>query len=452
MIIKKFQGNTETEAIMLAKDNLGKDAIVMNIKTIKPKGLFKAFRKTLVEVTAAVDEVSDKGETRESETTSKIHASIDEKLHPGNVLKDAAAYNDKELEDRLNNLAMLLEEQIENSKKDEDKNKKSNNKNVQKTKSAGKSEKTVDKKDAGSDRQKNNSINEKTENADDKEASSDDGIKEKSSFKDKSIELIIEQLTSNEVSYKYAKQIIDEIMHAGNIRTLDDMLACVYQKIILKLGTTKPIAFDKNDKKPKVIFFIGPTGVGKTTTIAKLSSKLILEEKKKIAIFTSDTYRIAAVEQIKTYANILSIPVEVIYEAKDIYGLIPKYSDYDYILVDTAGRSHKNKAQLDDLRALFDSFKDYSLLSYLVLSATTKYKDLQRITELYEDISNCSLIFTKLDETDAIGNILNIKLDTGMALSYISYGQNVPDDIEVMNPQIIAKQLLGGGDGYGSGR
>ena len=131
---------------------------------------------------------------------------------------------------------------------------------------------------------------------------------------------------------------------------------------------------------------------------------------------------------------------------------LPKYAEYDYILVDTAGRSHKNKEQTDDLKVLYNAFEDYSILTYLVLSATTKYKDLQKITKLYEDIAEFSLIFTKLDETDAIGNILNVKLDTGMPLSYISYGQNVPDDIEVMNPQIIAKQLLGGGDGYGSGR
>lgn len=192
--------------------------------------------------------------------------------------------------------------------------------------------------------------------------------------------------------------------------------------------------------------------MGKTTTIAKLSSKLLLEEKKKIVIFTSDTYRIAAVEQIKTYANILSIPVEVVYEKKDLDTLLSKYKDYDYLLMDTAGRSHKNKEQVDDLKNLFDAFSEYSMMTYLVLSATTKYKDLKKITALYEDITDCNLIFTKLDETDAIGNILNIKLDTGRPLSYVSYGQNVPDDIEVMNPQIIAKQVLGGGDGYGPGR
>lgn len=436
MIIKKFQGSTETEAIMLAKENLGKDAIVMNIKTIKPKGLFKVFRKTLVEVTAAVDEVSDKHKTKESETASKIHASIDEKLHPSANTNSDADNESKELEDKLNSLAMLLEEQIENSKKEQ---KKDSRKDSKKVISNSDNKKTFDDKVV--DKKQNSDIID----------SKDDG-KEKSSLKDKSIELILEQLTANEVSYKYSKQIIDEIMHSGNIRTLDDMLACVYQKIILKLGQTKPVSFDKGDKKPKIIFFVGPTGVGKTTTIAKLSSKLILDEKKKIAIFTSDTYRIAAVEQIKTYANILSIPVEVIYETKDLNKALPKYAEYDYILVDTAGRSHKNKEQTDDLKVLYNAFEDYSILTYLVLSATTKYKDLQKITKLYEDIAEFSLIFTKLDETDAIGNILNVKLDTGMPLSYISYGQNVPDDIEVMNPQIIAKQLLGGGDGYGSGR
>lgn len=427
MIIKKFQANSETEAIMLAKNDLGKDAIVMNIKTIKPKGLFKAFRKTQVEVTAAIDEVH----THENElpqkgkVSSKINAQIDEKLHPELKSQPEESKEAKELEEKLNSLAMLLEEQIESQKKEK--------------KKASTSKKNVSNK--------NKDDLKKDENTKD-----EIDVEEKTSLKDKSIDLIIEQLTGNEVSFTYAKQIIDEITHSGTIRTLDDMLACVYQKIILKLGQTKPIAFDKDDKKPKAIFFVGPTGVGKTTTIAKLSSKLLLEEKKKIAIITSDTYRIAAVEQIKTYANILSIPVEVIYEVKDLKDILPKYKEYDYILVDTAGRSHKNKEQFKDLKNLYAVFEDYSQLTYLVLSATTKYKDLKNITSLYSDIGEYSLIFTKLDETDAIGNILNIKLDTGMPLSYVSYGQNVPDDIEIMNPQVIAKQVLGGGDGYGSGR
>lgn len=435
MIIKKFQANTETEAIMLAKEDLGKDAIVMNIKTIKPKGMFKIFRKTKVEVTAAVDEGNSQEQRQEkkqeSRVTSQFNAQIDEKLHPEMKKESEESKEAKELEEKLNSLAMLLEQQIENQKKENQKS--AGNKPVREASDSG--------KEAGDKEQEKKA-----------EPSKQEEISEKDSLKNKSIDLIIEQLTGNEVSYTYAKQIMDEITSSGNIRTLEDMLSMVYQKIILKIGEMKPISFNEDDKKPKVIFFVGPTGVGKTTTIAKLSSKLLLEEKKKIVIFTSDTYRIAAVEQIKTYANILSIPVEVVYEKKDLDTLLSKYKDYDYLLMDTAGRSHKNKEQVDDLKNLFDAFSEYSMMTYLVLSATTKYKDLKKITALYEDITDCNLIFTKLDETDAIGNILNIKLDTGRPLSYVSYGQNVPDDIEVMNPQIIAKQVLGGGDGYGPGR
>lgn len=431
MIIKKYQAGTETQAIMLAKEDLGKDAIVMNIKTIKPKGLFKIFRKTQVEVTAAIDESRETEKKVESKSTEQFNSQISEKLHPEQKKEDEET---KALNEKLNSLARLLEEQIEQQKKEE------NLSDIKVTTQQKEQEASGKKKD-GKTETSSESVTEKKE----EKASRD-------SIRNKSIDLIMEQLTGNEVSYTYAKQIVEEITHTGNVRTLDEMLSGVYQKIILKLGQVQPITMEKEDKKPKIVLFIGPTGVGKTTTIAKLSSKLILEQKKKIAILTADTYRISAVEQIKTYASILSIPVEVLYEKEEVEKILPKYKDYDYILVDTAGRSHKNKDRMDDLKEFMEGFSQYSISVYLVLSATTKYKDLKKIVALYEDISECNLIFTKLDETDAIGNILNIKLDTGMSLSYISYGQNVPDDIEIMNPQVIAKQVLGGGDGYGSGR
>lgn len=431
MIIKKYQAGTETQAIMLAKEDLGKDAIVMNIKTIKPKGLFKIFRKTQVEVTAAIDESRETEKKVESKSTEQFNSQISEKLHPEQKKEDEET---KALNEKLNSLARLLEEQIEQQKKEE-------NLSDKKVTTQQKEQEASEKKKDGKTETSSESVTEKKE----EKASRD-------SIRNKSIDLIMEQLTGNEVSYTYAKQIVEEITHTGNVRTLDEMLSGVYQKIILKLGQVQPITMEKEDKKPKIVLFIGPTGVGKTTTIAKLSSKLILEQKKKIAILTADTYRISAVEQIKTYASILSIPVEVLYEKEEVEKILPKYKDYDYILVDTAGRSHKNKDRMDDLKEFMEGFSQYSISVYLVLSATTKYKDLKKIVALYEDISECNLIFTKLDETDAIGNILNIKLDTGMSLSYISYGQNVPDDIEIMNPQVIAKQVLGGGDGYGSGR
>ena len=149
----------------------------------------------------------------------------------------------------------------------------------------------------------------------------------------------------------------------------------------------------------------------------------------------------------------MNLPVDIVYSGAEINQAVDNQPEADLVLVDTAGFSHKNVEQKNDLKMLIDSLDEgYDKEVFLVLSSTTKYKDLLEITDVYKEIADYKLIFTKLDETDAIGNILNIKLDTGKSLSYISYGQNVPDDIEVMNPQVIAKQVLGGGESYGSGR
>ena len=122
-----------------------------------------------------------------------------------------------------------------------------------------------------------------------------------------------------------------------------------------------------------------------------------------------------------------------------------KLSDYDVIFVDTAGFSHKNEAQREDTRKLISVLgEEYQTLVYLVLSATTKYRDLKEICDMYKSIADYSLIFTKLDETSAYGNLLNIKLYSGADISYMTNGQNVPDDIEVFQSQEIVKKLLGG--------
>lgn len=189
--------------------------------------------------------------------------------------------------------------------------------------------------------------------------------------------------------------------------------------MILKLGQPEVISLTKN--KPKVVFFIGPTGVGKTTTIAKIASRFKVEQEKKVALLTADTYRIAAAEQLRTYANILDTPLSIIYTPEDIGKEIEKFADYDLVLVDTAGFSHKNDGQREDMKRLLKNLPaQYERQIYLVLSATTKYKDLIEITDIYDEFCDFHLIFTKLDETSAYGNILNIKLHTGAQLSYVT--------------------------------
>lgn len=257
------------------------------------------------------------------------------------------------------------------------------------------------------------------------------------------VQMIYNQLIANEVEEVYANKIIGEIEQSIKPdASVDNILSTIYQKLVLKLGQTKTLEVE--DGKTKFIFFIGPTGVGKTTTIAKLASSLKLGKKAKVALFTADTYRIAAVDQLRSYATILNIPLRVIYSETEMQEAMEDFKGYDIVLIDTAGRSHKNREQRDDIEKLIYSVPEEQRDIYLVLSATTKYRDLVKITETYSEIAKYSLVFTKLDETGCIGNILNVKMMTGAPLSYSTFGQNVPDDISKINPQTIAKQLLGG--------
>lgn len=394
MIIKKFQAFTEEDAIKMAKDEMGPQAIVLNIKKTKHRGISRLFKKDVVEVTAALEEKS----TTNNIPIKAINVAVDDRFIPEMKMQNDKTVN--AIEEKLNNLQNILENRMNDRDKDE------------KTK-------------------------------EDAEKIKEKDFEESKNFK--FLQLIYNQMLENEVDEKYANQIIGEIqLSAKKEANVDSILAAVYQKIILKIGQPKSI--DIEDKKPRLVFFVGPTGVGKTTTIAKLASHFKLEKKIKVALITSDTFRIAAVEQLRTYANILDVPLQVIYTVEEFNRAVSEYKDYDLILVDTAGRSHKNDEQCDEMLHLIrDCSVDENIIKdvYLVLSAATKYKDLIKINERFSVINNYSLIFTKLDETSCLGNILNMKLKTGVPVSYVTSGQVVPDDISVIDAQTIARSLLG---------
>ncbi|MBE6021750.1 MAG: flagellar biosynthesis protein FlhF [Cellulosilyticum sp.] len=198
----------------------------------------------------------------------------------------------------------------------------------------------------------------------------------------------------------------------------------------------------KEDELPQIIFFIGSTGVGKTTTIAKLTAQYVLAEQKKVVLFTSDTYRIAAVEQLKTYADILGVEIEIIYDENDLPHYIEKWKHADCILIDTAGRSHKNEEQVAELKALMENIKEKQV--YLVLNANTTARDVKNIIATYEKAEqNFDLIVTKLDETDELGNVINISYYADKPIRYLTTGQNVPSDIKAFNRQEYITELLG---------
>lgn len=458
MIIKKFTGKTELEATEAAKKELGEEMVIINVKFVKAKGAFAFLKKKLVEVTAALEddeeplrqlrkiaqaqELAQKKTAKPEEKPTGFSAAVDDntKMSSHSEKTDAAtaavaaagnrtglnpakadASSKKDIiEEKLDNLQTLIENQINK----ESEAVKASKENAQKAAViTGVSSLEEIKKDP---------IDEKKEELElqDREL-------------DRFLRLLYNTMIDNEVDEKYANEIIGDAEKSRKPgATMDFILGSIYQKMILKFGDTDGII--TSGEGPRVIFFIGPTGVGKTTTIAKVASTYAVTEKKKIALLTTDTYRIAATDQLRTYASILEVPFRVIYEPEELGIAVNDFSDCDYIFVDSAGHSHKNEELMAKQKEFLEVTKDYQQQIFLVLSATTKYRDLKKITDTYKGISNYQLIFTKLDETGEYGNLYNMRCETGAPIAFVTCGQNVPDDIEVFNAQKTVKQLLGG--------
>ncbi len=188
------------------------------------------------------------------------------------------------------------------------------------------------------------------------------------------------------------------------------------------------------------VMLLGPTGVGKTTTIAKLAAIKALWEHKKVLLLTSDTYRIAAVEQLKTYAKILGVPIEIIFDLNTIPGVVAEHDNAEIILLDTAGRSQRDKKNMELFENLYNAFTPDAV--HLVLAANMKYKDMLDVVEHIPNIPISHLLFTKLDETVSYGSIFNIQQVMGCPVSFLTVGQNVPKDIETATGSRIAEFLM----------
>jgi flagellar biosynthesis protein FlhF len=191
----------------------------------------------------------------------------------------------------------------------------------------------------------------------------------------------------------------------------------------------------------KVVYIAGPTGVGKTTTIAKLAADQLFRYHRKVGFITSDTYRISAVEQLRTYASILNVPLEVVQSPGDMQRAMQRLNYCDLILMDTAGRNYRNELLVSELQSLFSPEEKSE--TYLVLSLTSKVQDMKKIAEHFSRYGLDKVIFTKLDETGSYGSIINLIHEYPLKLSYMTNGQNVPDDLLLPEEQTICSLLLG---------
>ena len=358
MKIKRYMGKNTKEALLKVKMDLGNNAIILNTKKVRQKGLKKYFSSPLIEVMAAIDDDAA-AQIRDRELT-KILPNANSTSSQKTLLSQKEG-KIAELENKVSNIENLLDKILSIVNPD--------NKNV-------KNEKEEDNKQLP-----------------------------------QIFQLLYNNLLKNEVDQEIAKAIIEQVEKRSNARDINDASLAMHSIISSMLGKAEPINF-REDGKPTVILFVGPTGVGKTTTLAKLAASFMLTDNKKIGLITADTYRISAVEQLKTYAEILGIPISVAYSVFQISNEIQKYSDKDVILIDTAGCSYRDKPKFDELKKLNEVCEADDV--FLVLSSTISSKNCKDIISNYNFLLNYKLIFT-----------------------------NVPDDIEVADVDKLSQNLIG---------
>ena len=474
MTIKKYLGKTREEALDAARQELGPNMVVMNVKEIRGSGLGGVFRRPSYEVTAAVEDDSPTPSYMEVVASAKQHTQAegvrrfdavadDEVTVPPPApqqapprpqaaqpvqAKPAAPAPTPEEEDLRSAFREVGEVMQQASAMGRLPHSAAStySKNARIIKYNDPSSSIEYTRDQTKTRRRDEPLafeEERPRPAAPEAPQHTDPTRMEAS--NEIIKAVYNMLLDHEVDERYINQVMADLdVDAMGDMGVETALGLVYQKLVLKFGRPKTIVL--GEKKPKVVFFVGPTGVGKTTTIAKLASQFRISEKKKVALFTADTYRIAALDQLAEYGNLMQIDVVVLFEADDINEKIEeKYKKYDLILVDTTGFSHHDEEQRESIANLLHSLSDrYDKQVYLVLSATTKYRDLKQIVDAYHEFTSFDLIFTKLDETEVHGNILNTSLYANAPLSYVTMGQNVPSDIEIIDTQKMVRGLLGG--------
>ncbi|MDQ3440043.1 MAG: flagellar biosynthesis protein FlhF [Planctomycetota bacterium] len=250
-------------------------------------------------------------------------------------------------------------------------------------------------------------------------------------------------LIQSQVAEELASDIVKTLQknlrpeHLSQPQFVREKLAEQLEKL---LPTSGPIVRTKA-VGPHVVALIGPTGVGKTTTLAKLAANLKLREKHRVGLITLDTYRIAAVDQLKKYADIIGSPLRVVGNIEDLKEAVAQMSDCDFILIDTAGRSPNDALKLNELKGLLDSIKPDEV--HLVISSTASQACVELAVTKFSEVRVDKIIFTKIDEAAHVGTVLNVVRKVNKQLSYITTGQDVPDDIEVGRGRRLAQLILG---------
>ncbi|WP_121661421.1 flagellar biosynthesis protein FlhF [Metabacillus litoralis] len=385
MKVKKYVAPSMQEAMKKIRAEMGNDAVILNSKSIQTGGFLGLFTKKKIEVIAAVDPDAQVDHQPKKETKAFVQENtvpqtkFNAELANQNTPKPVEKVADhKPLLDEINELKRLVQ--------------------------------TI---------------------------SSD----EKMELYPEPLQLLLQKMIKQDISSSLRTQIMGELLEywyneKGNV-TVEQLIKKQQELFASRISN---LEFGGISYKKKYINVIGPTGVGKTTTLAKLAAECVLQKKKKVAFITTDTYRIAAIEQLKTYAKILDVPMEVCYTIEDFKEAKKKLSMYDYVFIDTAGRNFLEEKYVSDLEKIIDFNEEME--TYLVLAATAKSSDMLAVYEQFSVIPISKLIFTKLDETATRGTLFDVMIKTKKGIAYTTHGQDVPDDIEAATRERIVEQML----------
>lgn len=402
MRVKRYVVDQLPEAVALIRSELGKDAVILESRPVAVGGFMGLFRKKKIEVTAAVEENPAASETVSKPSAADVNQILEQILKSSSRMaapppEPAPAVK----ENPINPAQMPVADRSISDKQI-----------LEELQEMRQQMMKLSKQQAGHS------------------AFSDAVLALRQRLLDQEVELEwIERLT-NELLDQYDAELNklspDELWRAAADR-LEEWLA----------------SFGPNQIHPEaaVVHFVGPTGVGKTTTIAKLAAEYKIKNNKRVGFITSDTYRIAAVDQLRTYATILDIPLEIVFSQGDLHKAYDDLSQCDIILMDTAGRNYQSELHVSEVNSLFQSSRPSETI--LVLSLTGKTKDMEIITERFTKYGITKALFTKLDETTVYGAILNLTLKYNLIPTFVAGGQTVPDDIERFDRASYIQLLLG---------
>lgn len=442
MLVKTFQSTSMAEALRMVKAELGPDAMILSTKKEKTGGFFGFFCKTVYRVTAAIDSSRKPGPaTSPAVSTAYREQPERERTAKEDLENSMLAPLARELRD--------LREKVETLSRREDK--KHDDSTPPETASQAESPEStlhlqnIPRGDLEEIKKLLLNTLVKSQGGDVRTVQwpvaadvSATGEPVAETLPNESP--LAQELSRSGISTDLVKTILDtldDLPPGGGSQTAKSRLGEAFGRLIRFAGTLK---MRKNS--PRIIALVGPTGVGKTTTTAKLAAMHAFNRGNKVALITMDIFRVGAVEQLKTYSRIMGIPLEVASTPKELEKAVEKHSDCDLIFIDTAGRSHKDKEKLNEMKQFFAD--KIPLEVFLCLSATTKDRELSEILNRFSIFQINKVVFTKIDESESFGNMINLLMKGNLQIAYFTTGQRVPEDIEVATPAKLADMILRG--------